>query len=81
SVPTRRIYEQFAARLKRNAKPEKTNGFRLGKSPANVDRRAYGASIYQEVVNDIIRDRVLEAIQQDKINAVGMQNIETVEHK
>ncbi len=37
--------------------------------------------IYQEVVNDIIRDSVFEAIQQEKINAVGMPNIEKVEHK
>ncbi len=44
----------------------KINGFRPGKVPANVVRREYGASIYQEVVNDIIRDSVFEAIQQEK---------------
>lgn len=32
-------------------------------------------------MNDIIRDSVFEAIQQEKINAVGMPNIEKVEHK
>jgi trigger factor len=32
-------------------------------------------------VNDIIRDTVFEAIQQEKINAVGMPNIEKVENK
>ncbi len=81
SVPTSRINEQFEARLKRTAKTVKINGFRPGKVPANVVRREYGASIYQEVVNDIIRDSVFEAIQQEKINAVGMPNIEKVEHK
>ncbi|GAB3048055.1 trigger factor [Acinetobacter apis] len=80
SVPTGRINEQFEARLKRTAKTAKINGFRKGKIPLNVVRREYGAGIYQEVVNDIIRDTVFEAIQQEKINAVGMPNIEKVEN-
>ncbi|SPL71566.1 trigger factor [Acinetobacter stercoris] len=81
SVPTSRINEQFEARLKRTAKTVKINGFRPGKVPVDVVRREYGAGIYQEVVNDIIRDTVFEAIQQEKINAVGMPNIEKVENK
>ena len=81
SVPTSRVNEQFEARLQRTAKTVKINGFRPGKVPLNVVRREYGAGIYQEVVNDIIRDTVFEAIQQEKINAVGMPNIEKVENK
>ena len=81
SVPTSRVNEQFEARLKRTAKTVKINGFRPGKVPLNVVRREYGAGIYQEVVNEIIRDTVFEAIQQEKINAVGMPNIEKVENK
>ncbi|WP_264830487.1 trigger factor family protein, partial [Klebsiella michiganensis] len=74
SVTTSRINEHFDARLKRSAISVMNNGFRPGKVPANVVRREYGASIYQEVVNDIIRDSVFEAIQQEKINAVGKPN-------
>ena len=81
SVPTSRVNEQFEARLKRTAKTVKINGFRPGKVPLNVVRREYGAGIYQEVVNDVIRDTVFEAIQQEKINAVGMPNIDKVENK
>jgi len=81
SVPTSRVNEQFEARLKRTAKTAKINGFRPGKVPLNVARREYGAGIYQEVVNDVIRDTVFEAIQQEKINAVGMPNIDKVENK
>ena len=81
SVPTSRVNEQFEARLKRTAKTAKINGFRPGKVPFNVVRREYGAGIYQEVVNDVIRDTVFEAIQQEKINAVGMPNIDKVENK
>lgn len=81
SVPTSRINEQFEARLKRTAKTVKINGFRPGKVPMSRVRSDFGPGIYQEVVNDIIRDSVFEAIQQEKINAVGMPNIEKVEHK
>ena len=81
SVPTSRVNEQFEARLKRTAKTAKINGFRPGKVPLNVVRREYGAGIYHEVVNDVIRDTVFEAIQQEKINAVGMPNIDKVENK
>ena len=81
SVPTSRVNEQFEARLKRTAKTAKINGFRPGKVSLNVVRREYGAGIYQEVVNDVIRDTVFEAIQQEKINAVGMPNIDKVENK
>ncbi len=81
AVPTSRVNEQFEARLKRTAKTVKINGFRQGKVPVEVVRREYGAGIYQEVVNDIIRDTVFEAIQQENINAVGMPNIEKVENK
>ena len=81
SVPSSRVNEQFEARLKRTAKTAKINGFRPGKVPLDVVRREYGAGIYQEVVNDVIRDTVFEAIQQEKINAVGMPNIEKVENK
>ncbi|MFC3903696.1 trigger factor [Acinetobacter marinus] len=81
SVPSSRVNEQFEARIQRTAKTVKMNGFRPGKVPVNVVRREYGAGIYQEVVNDIIRDTVFEAIQQEKINAVGTPNIEKVENK
>ena len=81
TVPTSRVNEQFEARLKRTSKTVKINGFRPGKVPLDVVRREYGAGIYNEVVNDVIRDSVFQAIQQEKINAVGMPNIDKVENK
>jgi trigger factor len=79
TVPTSRINEQFEARLQRAAKTVKINGFRPGKVPMSRIRADYGPGIRQEVINDIIRDSVFEAIQQEKINAVGAPNIEKVD--
>lgn len=81
SVPTSTVNEQFEARLKRTAKTIKINGFRPGKVPVNVVRRDYGAGIYQEVVNDVVRDSVFAAIEQEKVKAVSMPNIEKLEVK
>ncbi|MFB2538011.1 MULTISPECIES: trigger factor [unclassified Acinetobacter] len=81
TVPNSRVNDQFEARIKRTAKTIKINGFRPGKVPVDVVRRDYGAGIYQEVVNDVLRDTVFEALQQEKINAVSMPNIEKVESK
>lgn len=79
TVPTSRIDEQFEARLKKAAKNVKINGFRPGKVPMSRIRSDYGPGIRQDVINDMIRDTVFEAIQQEKINAVGMPNIEKVD--
>ena len=79
TVPASRIDEQFEARLKKAAKNVKINGFRPGKVPMSRIRSDYGPGIRQDVINDMIRDTVFEAIQQEKINAVGMPNIEKVD--
>jgi trigger factor len=76
SVPTSRVNEQFEARLKRTAKTVKINGFRP--VPVNVVRREYGAGIYQEVVSDIIRDTVFEAIQQEKSMLLACQTLKNL---
>lgn len=81
SVPSARINQEFEKRLKQSAKKAKINGFRPGKVPLDVVRREFGAGIYQETVNDILRDSVFEAIEQEKINAVSMPSIEKVEHQ
>src|SRR5699024_5735068 len=41
-------------------------------------RAQYGAGIQQEVINDVIRDTVFEAIKAEDVHAVGMPNIDDV---
>jgi trigger factor len=79
TVPTERLKNQFDARLKRFAKTVKVNGFRPGKVPLSRIQAEYGQSIQQDVINDLVRDTVFEALEQEKINAVGMPNIESVD--
>ncbi len=79
TVPAERLKTQFDARLRRVAKTAKINGFRPGKVPLSRIQAEYGQSIQQDVINDLVRDTVFEALEQEKINAVGMPNIESVD--
>lgn len=79
TVPSERINSQFEARLKKVAKSAKINGFRPGKVPMSRIRADYGPGIQQEVINDVIRESVYQAIRANNINAVGVPNIESAE--
>jgi len=79
TVPAERINSQFEARLKKVAKSAKINGFRPGKVPMSRIRADYGPGIQQEVINDVIRESVYQAIRANNINAVGVPNIESAE--
>ncbi|MEC7120446.1 MAG: trigger factor [Pseudomonadota bacterium] len=79
TVPSERINSQFEARLKKVAKTAKINGFRPGKVPLSRIRADYGPGIQQEVINDVIRETVYQAIRANNINAVGVPNIESAE--
>lgn len=79
TVPSEQINSQFEARLKKVAKSAKINGFRPGKVPMSRIRSDYGPGIQQDVINDVIRDSVFEAIRANNINAVGIPNVESAE--
>ncbi len=79
TVPSDKLKTQFEARIKRVAKTAKINGFRPGKVPMSKIRAEYGYSVQQDVVNELIRESVFQAIQQEKINAIGVPTIESVD--
>ncbi len=77
-VPVEQIQNKVEGRLRQVAKTAKIDGFRKGKVPISHIRSQYGAGIQQEVINDVIRDTVFEAIKAENIRAVGMPNIDDV---
>lgn len=77
-VATETIKNKVEGRIRKVAKTAKIDGFRPGKVPLSHVRAQYGAGIQQEVINDVIRDTVFDAIEQEKIRAVGVPNIEDV---
>ncbi|MDO4250646.1 MAG: trigger factor [Moraxella sp.] len=77
-VPVDTIQKKVEARIRQVAKTAKIDGFRKGKVPVSHIRSQYGAGIQQEVINDVIRDTVFEALNEQKIRAVGVPNIDDV---
>ena len=64
-VPVSTIQGRVEKRINQVAKTAKIDGFRKGKVPVSHIRAQYGAGIQQEVINDVIRDTVFDAIRQD----------------
>ena len=77
-VPVGTIQNQVESRIRNVAKTAKIDGFRKGKVPVSHIRAQYGAGIQQEVINDVIRDTVFEALSNEKIRVVGVPNIDDV---
>ena len=77
-VPVEQIQNKVEGRIRNVAKTAKIDGFRKGKVPVSHIRAQYGAGIQQEVINDVIRDTVFEAIKAGDVRAVGMPNIDDV---
>lgn len=77
-VPVEQIQNKVEGRIRNVAKTAKIDGFRKGKVPVSHIRAQYGAGIQQEVINDVIRDTVFEAIKAEDVRAVGMPNIDDV---
>jgi trigger factor len=79
TVAAERINSAIDKKIKETAKSIRLDGFRKGKVPAKVVKKRYGASIRQEILGDVIQTSYVEALQEEKINPVGMPEIEPKE--
>jgi len=80
-VPSETIDKEVDSRLNSMRPRVKIDGFRPGKVPLKVVKQQYGSSVLQEVVGEMIRSTLREAIIQESLNPAGepqivAQNIE-----
>jgi len=75
-VPAERVDEEVNSRLKNMARTARIDGFRPGKVPVSVVTRKYGDQVRKEVVDQVIRTTLDEAIAQQQIEPAGQPNIE-----
>lgn len=54
-------------------------GFRPGKAPLHLILKSYGASIEEEVKKQLMGDAYRDAVRQEKLNVVGMVDVEEIE--
>jgi trigger factor len=60
------------------AKKAKIPGFRPGKAPKNVVEKHYGDEVRSEVMQRLVTESYLQALQEHKLNPVDMPQIENV---
>ncbi|GEN24618.1 trigger factor [Halomonas cupida] len=75
-VPAAEIDEAVAARLQEAAKNVRLDGFRKGRVPMSVIRQRYGSEVRNEVVGEVMRERYVRAITDEKLNPAGYPQIE-----
>ncbi len=80
-VPAERVAEAVDARLKSLRGRVRINGFRPGKVPLKIVKQQYGASVYQEVLSEVLQSSFEEAVAQEKLQPAGGPSIEPINVK
>jgi len=72
AVPAERVDQEVQKRLQSLSRTVKLPGFRPGKVPAKVVASKYGASVRQEVMDEVTRSSFYEALSAEKLQPAGM---------
>ncbi len=78
NVPADKVNSEVDKRVKDTARRVRLDGFRPGKVPASVVKQRFGPSIRAEVLQDVVRDSYIEAIDQESITPAGYPRFEDV---
>ena len=75
-IPAEQVENEVSTRLKDLATKVKLDGFRKGKVPANVVKQRYGQQVRNEVIGDLMKSTLYEAIQEQHLHVAGIPSIE-----
>jgi len=75
-VPVEKLNEAYDKRIANLAKNAKIAGFRPGKVPLNIVKQRYGETARQEALSEVIQSSLYAAIDQEKLNPVGVPTVE-----
>lgn len=75
-VPSEKVEEAYHKRISSLAKTAKVNGFRKGKIPLDYVKQRYGDTARQEALSEVIQSSLYAAINQEKLNPVGVPMVE-----
>lgn len=75
-VPSRRVEDAVAEKIKRVGRHAKVPGFRPGKVPMKVLYQRYGQQARQEVLSELLPSTCSEALEQVELNPAGQPQIE-----
>ncbi|MEJ2646644.1 MAG: trigger factor [Gammaproteobacteria bacterium] len=75
-IPAERVDQEVENRLKRLAKTARLDGFRPGKVPMRVVQRRYGPQVRAEVVSEVMRSTLQEALTEQQLRPAGGPSLE-----
>lgn len=78
NVPADKINSEVDKRVKDTARRVRLDGFRPGKVPVSVVRQRFGQGIRAEVLQDVVRDSYVEALDKESIVPAGYPRFEDV---
>ena len=76
SLPTAEIEQHVNERLSRLARQVRVNGFRPGKAPLAVVRRQHGARVRDEVLGELLQDKLVEGLNEHQLRPAGAPQIQ-----
>lgn len=76
TVPSQTLKEKMDSRLREIGKQVKIKGFRPGRIPQKVLQQRYGKSVQQEIVAELVKSSVFEAIQKEALRPASAPVIE-----
>ncbi|MDU8923564.1 trigger factor [Pasteurellaceae bacterium LIM206] len=71
TVPAETVETAVRDELKRVAKNARVDGFRKGKVPAQIIEKRFGASVRQDVLNDLLPRHFFDLMFKEKVNLAG----------
>ena len=78
-VPETRVASEISSRLQNMTKTTKVEGFRPGKVPLKVIDNRYGVQVRKEVIGELVRQTLFEAINQENLKPAGQPLIENID--
>jgi len=78
AVPADRITTAIEQRLKEISRTARLKGFRPGKAPLPVVRKQFGEQVRAEVVGDVMRSSLAEALSREKLTPAAGPRIEPI---
>lgn len=76
AVDVKSAFDSVYRKLQQKAR---INGFRPGKAPMNVIRKMYGSSIAYDVADQLVRNHLFSAIEQQSLRPIAAPVLETMD--
>src|SRR5207245_835693 len=78
ALPASEVANEFDQRLKRISRTARLKGFRPGKAPFAVVRKQFGEQVHAEVIGDLLRSSLAQALSQENLRPAGGPRIEPI---